>query len=101
MLATFNDVIFPAHNHLLTTGTGDTSLAGALAIIKVLGHQYRWLAGGYDLEIRMVATWWIVDYLRSERYHSTAMCEYDSAVAIYAVLLYHVLRCSMLPLGLA
>ena len=23
----------------------------AQAIIKVSGHQYRWLAGGYDLEI--------------------------------------------------
>ena len=22
-----------------------------LAIIKVLGHQYQWVAGGYDLEI--------------------------------------------------
>ena len=26
-------------------------LAGARAIIKVSGHQHRWLAGGYDLEI--------------------------------------------------
>ena len=24
---------------------------GARAIIKVLGHQYKWLAGGYELEI--------------------------------------------------
>ena len=28
------------------------TLAGTLAIIKVSGHQHRWLAGGYDLEIR-------------------------------------------------
>ena len=27
------------------------TLAGAQLIIKVLGHQHRWLAGGYDLEI--------------------------------------------------
>ena len=27
-------------------------LAGARAIIKVLGHQYWWLAGGYDLDIQ-------------------------------------------------
>ena len=27
------------------------SLAGTWAIIKVSGHQHRWLAGGYDLEI--------------------------------------------------
>ena len=50
MLATFKNVLFPGHNHLLTTGTDDPSLAGAWAIIKVLDHQYRWLAGGYDLE---------------------------------------------------
>ena len=36
------------------------------------GHQYRWLAGGYDLEIghflevaSMVVTWWIVAFLPS------------------------------------
>ena len=51
MLAISKNALFPGHNHLLTTGTGDPSLAGAQAIIKVLGHQYRWLAGGYDLEI--------------------------------------------------
>ena len=44
MLATFNNVLFPGHNHLLTT-------AGIQTIIKVSGHQYWWLAGGYDLEI--------------------------------------------------
>ena len=37
---------FPGHNHLLTTDIDDPIL-----IIKVKGHQYRWLAGGYDLEI--------------------------------------------------
>ena len=43
------------------------TLAGGQAIIKVLGHQNRWIAGGYDLEIgtflevtSMVVTWWIV-----------------------------------------
>ena len=51
MLATSKNVLFPGHNHLLATGTDDPSLAGALVIIKVSGHQYRWLAGGYDLEI--------------------------------------------------
>ena len=49
MLATSKNVLFPGHNHLLTTGTDDPS-AGARAIIKVLGHQYHWLTGGYDLE---------------------------------------------------
>ena len=41
---------------------------GTRVIIKVLGHQYWWLADVYDLEIRhhvlevnsMVVTWWIV-----------------------------------------
>ena len=26
-------------------------ITGPQAIIKVSGHQYRWLAGGYDLEM--------------------------------------------------
>ena len=51
MLATSTNVLFPGPNHLLTTCTDDPSLAGARVIIKVQGHQYRWLAGGYDLEI--------------------------------------------------
>ena len=51
MLATSKNVLFPGRNHLLTTGTDDPSLAGARAMIKVLGHRYQWLAGGYDLEI--------------------------------------------------
>ena len=51
MLATSKNVLFPGQNNLLTTGTDDPSLAGARVIRKVLGHQYRWLAGGCDLEI--------------------------------------------------
>ena len=51
MLATSKNALFPGHNHLLVTGTDDPSLSGARAIIKVSGHQYRWLAGGYDLQI--------------------------------------------------
>ena len=51
MLATTKNVIFPGHNHLLTTGTDDPSLAGASAIIKVPCNQHQRLAGGYDLEI--------------------------------------------------
>ena len=41
----------PGHNHLITTGTDDPSLAVSQVIIKVLGPQHQWLAGGYDLEI--------------------------------------------------
>ena len=56
MLSTSKNVLFPGHNHLLTTDADDPSLliitpAGAQAIIKVKAHQHRWLAGGYDLEI--------------------------------------------------
>ena len=51
MLATPKNVLFPGHNHLLTTGTDGPSLTSAQVIIKVSGHQYGWLAGGYDLEI--------------------------------------------------
>ena len=66
MLATSKYVLFPSHNYLLTTSTDDPSLAGARAIIKVSGHQYRWLAGGYELKrtflevASMVVTWWMV-----------------------------------------
>ena len=51
MLATSKNVLFPGQNHLPTTCIDDPSLAYARAIIKASGHQYRWLAGGYDLEI--------------------------------------------------
>ena len=53
MLGTSKNVLFPGHNHLLTTGGDDNTLivADARAIIKVSGHHHWWLAGGYDLEI--------------------------------------------------
>ena len=51
MPATSKNVLFPGHNHLLTTFTLIITLAGTWVIIKVSGHQHRWLAGGYDLEI--------------------------------------------------
>ena len=40
MLATSKTVLFPDHNHLLTTGTDDPLLAAAWVIIEVSGHQY-------------------------------------------------------------
>ena len=48
MLATSKNVLFPGHNHLLTTGIDDPTLliiarAPARVITKVKGHQYRWL----------------------------------------------------------
>ena len=51
MLATSKNFLFPGHNYLLTTTSDDTSLAGIRMIVKVSGHQYWWLAGGYDMEI--------------------------------------------------
>ena len=52
-LATSKNILFSGHNHLLTTGTDDSTLCLSLArvIIKLKGHQYQWLAGGHDLEI--------------------------------------------------
>ena len=50
MLAT-SKVLFLGHNHLVTIGIDDPSLADARAIINVSGNYYWWLAGGYDLEI--------------------------------------------------
>ena len=57
MLDTSKNVLFPGHNNLLTTGTHDPSFAGSQAIIKLPAHQYRWLAGGYDLEIGYFSKW--------------------------------------------
>ena len=71
MLATSKNVLFPGRILLLITGTDDPSPTGARVITKVSGHQYWWLAGGYDLEIgllevaSMVVTWWIVAVLCS------------------------------------
>ena len=51
--------------HQVTTMLATSKKSWGSSIIKVLGHQYRWLAGGYDLEIEhfrspsMVVTWWI------------------------------------------
>ena len=57
MLVTYRNVLFPGHNHLLTTGTDDPSLAGAWVIISISSHQHQWLAGGYDLEIGHFWKW--------------------------------------------
>ena len=54
MLATSENVLFPGHNHLLTTGADDPTLIIAWApvrvTIKVKGHEHQWLASGFDLE---------------------------------------------------
>ena len=51
MLAASKNALFPGHKHLLSTGADDPPLADPWAIIKVSGHQHRWLADVYDLEI--------------------------------------------------
>ena len=51
MLATSKNVLFPGHKHLLTTSTDDLTLWLSPEQERVKGHQYRWLAGAYDLEI--------------------------------------------------
>ena len=53
MLATSKNVLFPGHSHLITTGIYDPTFSlstGTLVINKMLGYQYWWSAGGYDLE---------------------------------------------------
>ena len=63
MLAASKNVLFPGYNHLLTTGTGDPTLIGARAMIKVSGHHYRCLAVGYALEIGHILkwlAWWLI-----------------------------------------
>ena len=52
MLATSKNVLFPGHNHLITTGTDDLTLLLWPEHQRVKGDQYQWLAAGYDLEIR-------------------------------------------------
>ena len=48
MLATSKNVLFPGPNHLLTTSTDDSILWLSSEPQRVKGHQYRWLADGYD-----------------------------------------------------
>ena len=61
MLATSKNVLFPGHNHLLTTGTDDPTLWLSPECQWVRGHQYRWLAGGYGLEIGLFrGGYWLV-----------------------------------------
>ena len=67
MLATSKNVLFPGHNHMLTTGT-DTSdtwiitQAPLRVIIQLKGNQYSVLASDYDLEIghfKKWIAWWL------------------------------------------
>ena len=51
MLATSKHVLFPGHNHLLTNGTDDLALRLSPERQRVKGHQYKWLADDYDLEV--------------------------------------------------
>ena len=51
MLATSENVLCPSLNHLLTTGTDDPMLWLSSERQWAKGHQYMWLAGGYNMEI--------------------------------------------------
>ena len=70
MLATSKNVLFPGHNHLLTTGTGDPSprwcSGDNQSVESSAGVVSRWLWPGNrtSLEVDItVATWWIVAFL--------------------------------------
>ena len=79
MPATSKNVLFPCRNHLLTSGADDPTLWLSPECQRVKGQprggqQYRWLAGGYDLEngthlevasMVVTGTWWIVPFLKS------------------------------------
>ena len=76
MLATSKSVLFSGPNHLVTTGTDDPSLAGTRAIIRVKGHQYRWLSrwlgsrNRTSLEVAsMVVAWWIMAFVQCVLQH--------------------------------
>ena len=53
MLSTSNNVLFPGHNHLLTTGAND------LTLLFLPEHQ----RGHMEVD-SMVVSWWIVSFLR-------------------------------------
>ena len=50
MLATSKNILFPGHNHLLTTSTDDLILIIA-RVPASEGSSVRVVAAGYDLEI--------------------------------------------------
>ena len=64
MLTTSKKVLFPGHNYVITASMNDDpSLAGALAIIKVSGHQYRWLKVVMTWKYDMFKSGWHGGYL--------------------------------------
>ena len=69
MLAISKKVLFPGHNHLLTTGTDDLALWLSPERQRVICTGVsRWLWSGNRpfLEVAgTVVTWWIVAFLRS------------------------------------
>ena len=50
-VTTYKNSLSLGHNHLLTTGTDNPTLWLLPEYQRVKGHQYRWLADGYDREI--------------------------------------------------
>ena len=52
MSATSKNALLPGHNHLLTIVIDDSTLwLSPERQQEVKGHQYPWIAGGYDVEI--------------------------------------------------
>ena len=58
MLATSENVLFPGHNHLLTTGTDDPSLARARANNQKCSVISGWWLGGYLVDSGFFAQWY-------------------------------------------
>ena len=99
--ATSKIVLFPGHNHLANHWywwpfTLIIILAGICAIIKVSGHQYRWLVSWLCpgnrtfLEVAiMVVTWWIVACLPSAYLPVQLLSKLCLSVFMYIVVMSH------------
>ena len=66
MLATSKNVLFPGHNHLLTTDADDPLLWLSPSPSVPVVSRWLWPENRTFLEVAsMVVTWWIVDFLSS------------------------------------
>ena len=61
MPATSENVLFPGHNHLLTTDTDDPTLWLSVPVVS----RWLWLENRTFVEVAGMVTWWIVFFLRS------------------------------------
>ena len=91
MIASSKNVLFPDHNHLLTTGTDDPSLTDTQAIIKVSDHQYKRFTSGPGnrtfLEVASMVVTWLIEFLCSEFYFVSTLIDNKLHFTIFVILL--------------